>query len=104
MPEALRQQWARSRRCLLPRLAQTVRSKDRRERIVGGDAHRTGFPDERRNKAPFVRSPLLHSPRRAAGDGENDRFCASASYNACLREIGCEFVAALYLPGSDFHL
>src|ERR1700757_2511081 len=79
-----------SLRCLLPCLGQAVRSKDRCEKTTGGGARRTGFPDGPRNIASFVQWPLPHSPRCGVGGGY-DCLCSSPSYNACLRETGCEF-------------
>lgn len=92
MREARSIQWARFPQCLLLCLVRARRSKGRREQIIEDGAPRTGWPDRRRNNASYPRLPWLHSPRHV-GAGENNRSCPSAFYNACRREIGCNFFA-----------
>ena len=49
-----------------------------------------GSRDMRCNKGPFARLLWPHSPRRGFEAGP---FCSSASYNACLHEIGCKIIS-----------
>ncbi len=91
MRGALSRQSARCQRSLLPRLAQAVRSTDRRERTVEDGALRTGSQDSPRNIASFARGPLPNDPQRGAHAVGSGCFSSFQFRNACLGKTGCDF-------------
>ena len=95
-------QSVRSRQSLLPRWVQAKRSTDRRGKTVEAGARRTGFGDYSRNNLSFVRSPLLHDPRRGVY-GESDHFCSSA-FTTPERGRPDVILWEDFYAGSDFHL
>jgi len=92
MRGALSRQSARCQRSLLPRLAQAVRSTDRRERTVEDGALRTGSQDSPRNIASFARGPLPNDPQRGAHAVGSGCFSSFQFRNACLGKTGCDFL------------
>jgi hypothetical protein len=70
--------WARSPQFLLPRLAQLVRSRDRREKAAEDGALRMGCRDARHSTLSFARLPQLHN-RGPLADAAYDGFRSSRS-------------------------
>jgi hypothetical protein len=92
----------RSRRCLLPRLAQVRRSKARRETTVGDGARPTDYRDGPRSTGSFARLPrcIIHaSPTRSV-----TIFVHLHPTTRVYGRLDVNLLAVVCLPGSDFHL